>query len=240
MPGRPAPAVFGGYTAGMVELNAIETRVLGVLIEKAHTVPGQYPLTLNATVSGANQKNNRHPVTSYGENEVLAALDGLRNKSLVREAMLSGSRVPKYRHVARETLDIDTRQLAVLAELMLRGPQTVGELRSRASRMTAIDSTETVHSILESLMQRDSPLARQVPPAPGSRAPRFVQLLCPDLHAIETEGKAGAESAAAPASAPPAGPAGTDADLLQRIEHLEQRIARLEQAIAADHSNGNG
>lgn len=221
----------------MIELNAIEARVLGVLIEKAHTVASQYPLTLNATVSGANQKNNRQPVTTYDEDDVLAALDGLRNKHLVREAMTSGSRVAKYRHIARETLEVDTRELAVLAELMLRGPQTVGELRSRASRMTALDSTETVHNILESLSQRDEPFVRQIPPAPGSRAPRFAQLLCAEMHPIDDQPSTA--PATESSSTTPASGSGTEseiANLRRRVEALEATVARLEATMGSPRS----
>lgn len=208
----------------MNELNAAEARVLGVLIEKAQTTPAQYPLTLNGLASGCNQKNNRDPVTEFGEDHVLEAIDRLRAKNIVREVMLSGSRVAKYRHVAREALELDTRELAVLAELLMRGPQTVGELRSRASRMTPLESTEIVQNILSTLMQRDPPLARQVPPAPGSRAPRFVQLLSPDLHPIDT-----AAASPAPRSATIA--ERSDGDLAGRVNELEQQVRQLRDEL---------
>ena len=169
----------------MLSLSPNECRVLGVLIEKAQTTPQQYPLTLNAMVNGANQKNNREPVTNLNEEQVLQTLDDLRSKGLAREVMLSGSRVEKFRHVAREVLEIDTNQLVIMAELLLRGPQTIGELRGRASRMHPLETTEIVKNVLDSLMTRPEPLVRELPPAPGDRAPRFAQLLCPTLHPLD-------------------------------------------------------
>ena len=134
----------------MDTLTPDECRVLGVLIEKAQTTPGQYPLSLNALVNGANQRSNRLPVTDLAESAVLVAVDGLRAKGLAREVMLSSSRVAKYRHVARDALQVSTSELVVLAELLLRGPQTVGELRGRASRMNPLESIEVVSNLLKS------------------------------------------------------------------------------------------
>jgi uncharacterized protein YceH (UPF0502 family) len=128
----------------MLQLTPHECRVLGVLVEKAQTTPQQYPLTLNALVSGCNQKNNREPVLELSEEQVQAALDGLRQKGMAREVMLSGSRVDKFRHVAREALEIDTGELVILSELLLRGPQTIGELRGRAARMHPLETTDVV------------------------------------------------------------------------------------------------
>lgn len=221
----------------MNELNAIEARVLGVLIEKAQTTPAQYPLTLNGLVSGCNQRNNRDPVTSYDEDDVLDAIDRLRAKNFVREVMLSGSRVAKYRHIAREGLELDTRELAVLAELLMRGPQTVGELRSRASRMTTLESTDVVQNILDQLMQRDPPLARRVAPAPGSRAQRFAQLLSPDLHPIDGPSQSGPAAPTAPAAPSTAAGAAPDRELAQRIDAMEQEIATLREQIDALHEH---
>ena len=205
----------------MVNLTAHESRILGVLIEKAQTTPAQYPLTLNALVTGANQKSNRDPVIELGEEQVLAALDGLRSKALVREVMLSGSRVEKYRHVARETLEVSTTELVVLAELLLRGPQTVGELRGRASRMHPLESLEVVTNVLEHLQQREEPFIRSLPPAPGSRAGRYAQLLCPDLHRLE----AAATGAVGEREAP------DEASLARRVEQLEAEVNQVRQAI---------
>ena len=204
-------------------LKPFECRVLGVLIEKAQTTPAQYPLSLNGLVTGCNQKSNREPVISLSEDDVLETVDGLRAKGLLREVMLSGSRVQKFRHVARETMEVSTRELVILAELMLRGPQTLGELRTRASRMHPLESTDVVQNILDQLMQRAEPLARKLPPAPGSRAPRYAQLLCPELHPLD---------AAEPISASPPPEPAHSPDLLRRIERLETEVGQLKQAIS--------
>lgn len=228
----------------MLILTPNEARVLGVLVEKAQTTPAQYPMSLNAMVAGANQKNNREPVTNLSEEQVLEALDGLRGKRLANEVMLTGSRVQKYRHVARETLGVQTSELVILAELMLRGPQTIGELRGRASRMHPLESTDIVKNILESLMRRgedDSsiasggpasggPMVKELPPAPGDRAPRYAQLLCPNLH---PETIAAPISGSAARATPQSGHSAADlnADLLRRLEHLESEVAALQQAV---------
>lgn len=209
----------------MIQLTPHECRVLGVLVEKAQTTPAQYPLTLNALVSGANQKSNRHPVLNLTEDDALHAMDGLRSKGLAREVMLSGSRVEKHRHIAREALDVTTDELVILAELLLRGPQTVGELRGRASRMHPIESIETATATLEHLMGREEPLVRRCPPASGSRAPHFAQLLCPDLHPID----AGSTPGPSPAIA---ASASLDVDeLITRVERLEGQVSALRDAL---------
>ncbi len=213
----------------MITLNPIESRILGVLIEKAQTTPQQYPLTLNALVNGCNQKNNREPVTNYTDEQVLEGLDGLRTKGLVREVMLSGSRVEKYRHVTRDVLEIGTSELVILAELLLRGPQTAGELRGRASRMHPLESIEVVKNVLESLANRQEPLVRQLPPAPGDRAPRYMQLLCPNLHPIDAPSAAGAMPEAYATSA--ATSSSNDADLRHRVDQLEQELAQLRRIV---------
>ena len=176
----------------MIMLTRDECRVLGVLVEKALTTPGQYPLTLNSLVLGCNQKNNRDPVTNLTEERVYDAVDGLRKKGLVREAMLSGSRVSKFRHVARETLNVTTEELVILTELLLRGPQAIGEIRGHASRMHPLDSIESAQALVEGLMKRDEAMVKEIPPLPGQRAKRYVQLLCPDLHPLDHASHAGA------------------------------------------------
>ncbi|MDY7109209.1 MAG: YceH family protein [Planctomycetota bacterium] len=207
----------------MIELTPDECRVLGVLIEKAQTTPAQYPLTLNALQAGANQKSNRDPILAMSEEQVLEALDSLRGKALVREVMLSGSRVEKFRHTAREGLEVSTAELVILAELLLRGPQTAGELRSRASRMHPLESMEVVTNVLEHLSERPEPYVRRLSPAPGSRAARFAQLLCPDLHALEA-------SPAASGAAPAVGETG-EASLARRVEALEAEVKEVRKAI---------
>lgn len=208
----------------MIRLAPDGCRVLGTLIEKAQTVPAQYPLTLNSIVAGVNQKNNRDPVVELDEERVLAALDALRGAGLVHEVILTGSRVPKFRHVAREVLGVTTSELVILAELLLRGPQTLGEIRGRASRMHPLESLEAVGHLLESLRSREQPLVEQLPPIPGTRAERFRQLLCPDLHPI---GAVAAPSAGAPRVAAEA-MRGDD-----RIASLERELAAAKSRIDA-------
>ncbi len=218
----------------MLTLTPNEARVLGVLIEKAQTTPAQYPMTLNAMVSGANQKNNREPVTSLTEAQVLEALDGLRVKRMINEVMLSGSRVQKYRHIARETLEITTSELVILTELLLRGPQTIGELRGRASRMHPLESTDIVKNVLDSLMQRVEPMVRELPPAAGDRSPRYMQLLCPNLHPETTmsparDNRLGSGSGGAAHHLPIS--QGHADELANRVGDLEQEVARLRHII---------
>ena len=211
----------------MIQLTPDECRVLGVLVEKAYTTPSQYPLTLNAVQSGSNQKSNRDPHVDFGEEQVYDALEGLRQKGLAREVMMSGSRVQKYRQTAKDALEIDTKGLVIIAELLLRGPQTVGELRGRASRMNRLDSIEVVQQALQLLMDRDEPLVRELRPVPGSRAPRFAQLLCPDLHPIEVRPASSAPAAAAS----PASDGAMDHELRDRIAALESQVESLRSAV---------
>src|SRR5258706_1235790 len=149
------------------------------------TTPEQYPLSLNAIVKGANQKSNCDPVLTMNEDDAFTAVEGLRGKGLTVRVDQTGSRVHKYRHNAIDALHVRTGEVAVLAELLLRGPQTLGELRGRASRMHPMETTDVVKDLLRALEDRSEPLVRELPPSPGSRAERFVQLLCPGLHAID-------------------------------------------------------
>ena len=210
----------------MMHLTPHEARALGVLVEKAQTTPQQYPLTLNALTAGCNQKNNREPVMDLSDEQVQVALDGLRQKGLAREVMLTGSRVEKFRHVARETLEIDTRELVILSELLMRGPQTLGELRNRASRMQALESTDVVKNILDSLMNRAEPYVRELPPTPGDRAPRFMQLLCPEAHPIDAAPQMRATTTPAATVAAPA-----SNELLLRLERLEREVEQIKQVL---------
>lgn len=216
-----------------ITLSPDECRILGVLVEKSLTTPQQYPLSLNALTLGCNQKNNRHPVIEWDEDRVYDGLDKLRNRGLVREANLTGSRVAKFRHVAREGLHVDTAQLVLLTELLLRGPQSLGELRQNAGRMHTFDSLETVRTVAESLKtgappERAEPLIKEVPPPPGSRARLYVQLLCENLHPIQAgPGSDMSEGASS------AGPSMTGMPSSSvRLEALEARVAQLEAAIA--------
>lgn len=166
----------------MANLLPDECRVLGTLIEKALTTPGQYPLSLNSLVTGVNQKSNRDPVVAIDEERALRAIDGLRAKGLARDVTFTGSRVEKYRHTAGESLELRPPALAILAELLLRGPQTIGELRGRASRMHPLDSLEVVEAVLATLADGEHAMVREIGPLSGSRAMRWMQLLCESLH----------------------------------------------------------
>ncbi len=206
----------------MIILNADESRVLGVLIEKATTTPEQYPLSLNAIVNGANQKNNRDPVRTMSEDECFDATASLRSKALVTQVDQMGSRVPKFRHNAGEVLHARTGELAILAELLLRGPQTIGELRGRASRMSPMESLDVATGLVNALINRPEPLVKEIPPSPGSRAVRFVQLLCAELHAIDSASVASATITSQPAAA----------SLGDRVSQLETEIAGLKDELA--------
>jgi uncharacterized protein YceH (UPF0502 family) len=158
-------------TISLFQLTETEIRVLGSLVEKQLTTPEYYPLTLKSLSSACNQKSNRDPVISYEETAIVRGIDGLREKGLAIKAYKADSRVPKYEHQAGEKLGID------LCELMLRGPQTVGELRSRASRMHPFAAAGEVESVLARLSTRTPPLVAALPREPGKREPRSVHLL---------------------------------------------------------------
>jgi uncharacterized protein YceH (UPF0502 family) len=215
----------------MMQLNPTESRVLGVLVEKALTTPGQYPLTLNSMVTGSNQRSNRHPVTNLSEEEVLEAIDTLKAKDLMREVVMSGSRVPKFRHVARETLSVSTSELVVLTELLLRGAQTVGEIRGRASRMHPLESLEVVENVLASMRDREQPLVKEMPPEPGSRARKWAQTLCPALQASAPESQDGEARSGHGASA-------ADHALAARVEALEGEVATLRREVQMLRAQG--
>lgn len=215
----------------MNSLNAAEARVLGVLVEKAFTVPSQYPITLNALTAGCSQKNNRNPVRDYDENTVLDALSDLRDRQLAMTVDLSGSRVLKYRHAASQTLNLSAAELVILAELLLRGPQTLGELRGNAGRMHPLESLEAAAAALDSLMNRPEPLVRRLPRAAGERAERFVQLLSPDLHPLDQS--SATASAALVASSPALADRVTrlEAEMAELRRRLDQLAGRSEQSV---------
>jgi uncharacterized protein len=178
-------------------LTEIETRVLGALIEKQVTTPEYYPLTLNALTLACNQKNNRHPVTSYTENQVADALESLREKNLTYVFYGSTSRVPKYKHVMPEVMHLNRAEMALMCALMLRGAQTLGELRGNASRLHEFSSLEEVEQTLNTLIGRDEePLVVRLPRQPAQKEGRFAHLLSGE---IDVEALAAAETERAPA-----------------------------------------
>jgi uncharacterized protein YceH (UPF0502 family) len=167
-------------------LTDIETRVLGALVEKQVTTPEYYPLTLNALTLACNQKNNRHPVTSYTESQVSEALETLREKNLAYVFYGSTSRVPKYKHVMPEVMHLSPAETALMCVLMLRGAQTVGELRGNASRLYEFSSLEEVEAVLNGLISReDEPLVVRLPRQPGQKEVRFAHLLSGEV-SVET------------------------------------------------------
>jgi uncharacterized protein len=178
-----------------MELSASETRALGCLLEKQLATPNLYPLTLNSVLAACNQSSNRDPVVSYDEADVAGALAGLREKGAARIVYGSGQRAEKYRHVLDEVWGLDDQHRAVLSVLMLRGPQTVGELRARTERLARFDSLGEVEQVLRLLASREDPIARRLERAPGQKEARWVELFSGEAAASEaaarTEGEPG-------------------------------------------------
>ena len=171
-----------------MQLTPIEARVLGSLIEKQITTPEYYPLTLNSLTAACNQKNNRNPVTSFSESEVDEALFSLREKNLAYVFHGSTSRVPKYKHVAPEVLQLNPAELAAVAVLMLSGSQTVGEIRTRGSRLYPFSDLAEVELTLEGLMSRDpDPMVMRLPRQSGQKDARFAHLLSGEPALEQTE-----------------------------------------------------
>ncbi|MGC9971024.1 MAG: YceH family protein [Bryobacteraceae bacterium] len=167
-------------------LDSAEVRALGALIEKEIATPEYYPLTLNALVNACNQKSNRDPVVEFDEPAVEQALDGLRKKKLAATLTGAGIRVPKHRQLLSEGLNLGRRELALMCELMLRGPQTVGELHSRAERLHRFDGLEEVESCLQRLIERQpDPLVVRLPRQQGTKEPRYAHLLSGEVSSVE-------------------------------------------------------
>ncbi len=199
-------------------LSPLEARVLGCLMEKQRTTPDQYPLTLNALVSACNQKTSRHPVMQLTPGEVGHTVNVLRDRGLIH-ASFSG-RTERYDHKLAGTYLLDRRQLGLLCALMLRGPQTPGELRTNAARLADLPDLATVQETLASLEQHDPPLVRELPRQAGAREQRFAHLLC------------GEPTFEAPAASPARKEDTGDAALAYRVAELEERVTALEAALA--------
>jgi uncharacterized protein YceH (UPF0502 family) len=178
-------------------LNEIECRVLGSLIEKEVTTPEYYPLSLNALVNACNQKSNREPVMNLNEAAVREALHSLDGQSLVRSVSATDSRVTKYEHRLQEAYNFYRHETAILCVLLLRGPQTPGELRTRAERMHSFDDLSAVQSSLQHLMKRGPPLVKVLPRQPGTKEARYAHLFSGDVVVPETKPDSHAEPAAA-------------------------------------------
>ena len=168
-------------------LNDTEVRVLGALIEKEITTPDYYPLSLNALMAACNQSSNRHPVVHFDEGEVGAAADSLREKGLVHLVDRGESRVTKYRHVMYEAMNMGRPVIAVMCVLMLRGPQTVGEIRTRTNRLYDFSSLEDAETTLNSLMSGEMPLVVRLPRQAGQKEVRYAHLLSGVVTHAETE-----------------------------------------------------
>ena len=210
-----------------MELTPAETRVLGCMIEKERTTPDSYPLTLNALANACNQTTNREPIMSLGEREIEDALDELRRQKLATVIFGGGSRVQKYRHLLPDIYNLSPQESALLCVLLLRGPQTPGELRTRAERMAPCATLADAESALTSLSEGSEPLARVLPARPGQKERRYVQLLSGEPSAADLE--APAQVRATP-SASRAEEAGATA---ARIDVLEQEVAALRAQLAA-------
>ena len=160
-----------------IVLDETEARILGSLIEKEMTTPEYYPLSLNALVNACSQKSNRYPVVSYDELTAENGLRSLQQKGLARMTHTAGSRVPKYLHTILDRFDLSGQELAVICELLLRGPQTTGELRSRAERMAPLKDLEETERVLQALMEQSPPLVAKLPREAGRKESRYMHLL---------------------------------------------------------------
>jgi len=199
-------------------LNETEVRVLGSLVEKDITTPDYYPLSLNALVNACNQKNNRDPVMNLDENAVRDALTGLQQNRLAGPSSGADSRVTKYEHRLQEVFNFDRREIALLCVLLLRGPQTPGELRGRAERMHRFEALDDVESTLQKLIERS--LVRMLPRQPGTKESRYAQLL------------AGEKESWTASTAPPAASTPGHSSSDHRFVRLEEQVAALEKEVA--------
>ena len=196
-------------------LNPYEARVIGVLIEKAFTTPDQYPLSLNATTNACNQKSCRNPVTDYTEAEILLTLKGLRMKHMAGGTIPANSRVERWHHSAKEHWKLDEGGLAVLAELLLRGPQSASQLKTNAGRMRAMSSAEELLQVVAPL--EAAGLVKLLPAGRGSRVAQYAQTLAA-LAAVEVAPAERADEKPQVDASP---------DLLERVERLERQLKGL-------------
>jgi uncharacterized protein len=200
-----------------IKITEAEVRVLGSLIEKDITTPEYYPMSLNALVNACNQKTNRDPVMQLDEDAVRDALDGLQQQRLAGPARGADSRVTKYEQRLQEVFNFTRAETAVLCVLLLRGPQTPGELRGRTERLHRFETLDDVQSALQKLMQREPPLAKVLPRQPGTKESRYAHLLAGDV--FETE-------------MPPQVAASRNAADTERIARLEEEVAELRRELS--------
>ena len=198
------------------KLTETEARIVGALVEKQLTTPEYYPLTLNALVQACNQKTNREPVTNYDEKTVLSALDDLRDKNIVYVFYGSTSRVPKYKHILPDVYELEPSETAVMCVLMLRGPQTIGEIKERTGRLYNFRDLTDVNETLDSLMKREEPLITRLERAPGQSAERYAHLLSGEVTSytpVERVSRGAAND--------------------ERVEKLEQELENLRNEMSA-------
>src|SRR3981189_3685064 len=200
-------------------LTETEVRVLGSLIEKDITTPEYYPLSLNALVNACNQKTNRDPVMQLDEDAVRGALEGLQEQRMAGSARGADSRVTKYEQRLQEVFNFTRPEIAVLCVLLLRGPQTPGELRGRAERMHRFEALEDVQSARQRLMEREPPLAKVLPRQPGTKESRYAHLFGGDVVELEKPGQAGAAAERNPVDT-------------ERVARLEEEMADLRREVA--------
>ncbi|MBX3245525.1 MAG: YceH family protein [Acidobacteria bacterium] len=204
-----------------VNINETEARILGSLVEKQLTTPEYYPLTLNALTAACNQKSNRDPVMSLGETEILSAIDSLRDKNLVYLYYGSSSRTVKYKHMLPNVFEIDAPAVALMTLLLLRGPQTAGEMRGRADRLYEFSGIGEVQESLDELARRDDPLIVKLERQPGQKEARYAHLLSGpvDAAAVSANLESSRSSSSSNASA-------------GRIEELEEKVEKLSVEMA--------
>jgi uncharacterized protein YceH (UPF0502 family) len=207
-----------------IVLTGVEARVLGALVEKEITTPDYYPLSLNALVNACNQKSNREPVMNLEEEDVRQALDGLNRIGLAGAARGADTRVTKYEHRLQEAFNFERRETAILCVLLLRGPQTPGELRGRTERMYRFNELEDVQTALRRLMERQPPLVNFLPRQPGTKELRYAHLLCGDVESWP------------PPESQISGGEPVDAQRLARLEgdvaSLQAEVAELKRQLA--------
>lgn len=199
------------------QLTETEARIVSALVEKQLTTPEYYPLTMNALVAACNQKTNREPVTSFDEPTVSRALEDLRDKNIVYVFYGSTSRVPKYKHMLPQVFELEPSETAVMCVLMLRGPQTIGEIKERTGRLYDFRDLNDVNETLEALIKRDEPLVTRLERAPGQKEARYAHLLCGEVTSY----------------APPERSVSRGASNDERVEKLEQELESVKTELSA-------
>jgi uncharacterized protein YceH (UPF0502 family) len=230
-PASPAPAE-------RLVLRPEVRRVLGVLIEKSLATPDYYPMTTKALVAGCNQKNNRHPVTGYSEDEVRDALSELQERRLVLAVKEQGSRATKWRHELQRLFNLQGKEQAVIAELLLRGPQAEGELRARASRMREVEDLQQLHEVLQALRERTPPFAVRLSAEGQVRGVRHAHALYPEDELERLREEVVEQGTASETVAAASARAGREEELASRLAALESRVARLESALGVEPESG--